>query len=689
MEVLQGSLLKAPAVEVVPLPSHVDSADEENGEENRRDTSSPDGDDGSDDDRLSPSTYEDMLDGMPEQPKWEGGPSFPDLEESIAFRKRLRLVGEDQFITETIEAGAISARKLCTAFGIRAPPLLEGQPDHKYYPLLGIGIDRELRKRNKLPQYNTIDDVVDLLRKSKNIIVLTGAGISTSLGIPDFRSKDTGLYSQLQHLGLSDPQEVFDIGIFWEDPSIFYSVAKGILPSTRRCSPTHAFIKLLQDKGKLLTNFTQNIDDLESHADILPEKLIQCHGSFATATCVKCEYRVKGETIFDDIKAGRVPRCDRCIRTLKQYKPFGIKRKRSTNGLPTSRKKRQSYEDSSDEEEYDIPVAGPDITFFGEDLPETFHDRLIQHDKDIVDLVLVIGTSLKVAPVSEVSGVLHPETPQIYISREPCQHIDFDIDLLGECDTIVTELCRRLGWDFQHEMVKEDSIDVQLHEGYNSRYSFKVADVRAAIRYLFSHDEFRLFHDANDGRVFRDAVKGSEIVLVGHSVGATIAFALAMGLDRVSDGAGDPIVGRRIKAVVGVEGVYDFTALRDAHMDYRSVYEEFTNEAFGAEKDGGWKYGSMVKAIRKVEGIDGVELVVLGHSTEDELVEWHQVELMKRALQEQGWHNGEKDEMERKEFLVEELKGSHDAVWEKGEELARCIKIAVERCIQRELDRGS
>lgn len=60
----------------------------------------------------------------------------------------------------------------------------------------------------------------------------------------------------------------------------------------------------------------------------------------------------------------------------------------------------------------------PDITFFGEDLPATFHERLVNHDKDIVDLVLVIGTSLKVAPVSEVVGVIPPDVPQLYISRE-------------------------------------------------------------------------------------------------------------------------------------------------------------------------------------------------------------------------------------------------------------------------------
>ena len=182
--------------------------------------------------------------------------------------------------------------------------------------------------------------------------------ISTSLGIPDFRSKETGLYSQLEHLGLSDPQEVFDITIFREDPSIFYSVAKDILPSTNKYSPTHAFIRLLQENGKLLTNFTQNIDNLEGYAGILPEKLIQCHGSFATASCLECKYKVKGEEIYKDLKAGRVARCDRCIHHLRQVKSGGMKRKRSSNGHAHSKKRREDYEDSTDDEDYEIAVAG-------------------------------------------------------------------------------------------------------------------------------------------------------------------------------------------------------------------------------------------------------------------------------------------------------------------------------------------
>lgn len=350
-------------------------------------------------------------------------------------------------------------------------------PDDSYYGLLTLALTRELAKRAKLIQYNTIDDAVYLLKKSRNIVVLTGAGISTSLGIPDFRSKETGLYSQLEKLGLgiNDPQEVFNIDIFRDDPTIFYSVAKDILPDTKGLySPTHAFIAQLQNMGKLLTNYSQNIDNIEANAGIRPEKLVQCHGSFATATCQKCGHQVQGDEIFADIKAGLIPRCTKCISTLRGN--GSMKRKRSYNKSNGKRGRRRSSDDDDDDGQYDIPSAGvmkPDITFFGEELPDRFTQRLIKHDRDLVDLVVVIGTSLKVAPVSEVVPYLPPHIPQIYISRTPVTHINFDIDLLGDCDVVVAELCRRAGWDLNHEMVDPNQmVDVKLQEGYMSRHIF-------------------------------------------------------------------------------------------------------------------------------------------------------------------------------------------------------------------------
>ncbi|KAI1343059.1 SIR2-domain-containing protein [Xylariaceae sp. FL0016] len=428
------------------------------------------------------SIFEDVIDDLAEDNFF----SHPDActpEQSVRYRQQLRAIGPEEFCKLNVDSGAITAKKLLTAFGIRAPAFLEGLEDSAYYSLLTLAMSRELAKRAKLLRFNSIDDAVDLLVNSRNIMVLTGAGISTSLGIPDFRSKETGLYSQLEKLGLgiNDPQEVFNIDIFRDDPTIFYSVAKDILPNTKKFSPTHAFIAMLQNQGKLLTNYSQNIDNIEANAGIRPEKLVQCHGSFATASCQKCGYKVPGDAIFADIKAGKIPRCDKCTKALQVKGP--MKRKRSSNSTTSKRRRRSaSFDDDDDDDDgfYDIPAAGvmkPDITFFGEPLPDEFSKRLTKHDRDLVDLVIVIGTSLKVAPVSEVVPYLPPSIPQICISRTPVSHINFDIDLLGDCDVIVAELCRRAGWDLRHEMVDPDQrVDITLAEGWKSRHVFKAGE---------------------------------------------------------------------------------------------------------------------------------------------------------------------------------------------------------------------
>lgn len=391
-------------------------------------------------------------------------------QEAVRLRRDLQTLGPAVFCQRTVDCGRYAAKKLITAFGVNPPSFLEGQPDEMYYDYLSLVMTRELAKRAKLMQHNTVDDVVDLIAKSQNIMVVTGAGISTSLGIPDFRSKGTGLYSKLEHLGLADPQEVFDIRTFREDPTIFYSVARDILPATTRFTPTHKFISMLHDRGKLLTNYTQNIDNLEMAAGIPRDKLIQCHGSFGTASCIDCKYQVQGDRIFDDIRSGRLPKCPHCATHLAA-------RKKAAKRKPKKARWDDDDDDESDEEDQG-PAEGimkPDITFFGEELPDEFSHRLAEHDRDKVDLVIIIGTSLKVRPVSEIVNFLPPDIPQIYLSREAIQHTRFDVNLLGDCDVIIAELCRRLKWKLTHDMVPKDQVvRVKLQEGYVSRHQFEV-----------------------------------------------------------------------------------------------------------------------------------------------------------------------------------------------------------------------
>ncbi|KAK6455541.1 DHS-like NAD/FAD-binding domain-containing protein [Scheffersomyces xylosifermentans] len=283
--------------------------------------------------------------------------------------------------------------------------------------------------RERLDTVKTIDDVLEQINKAKKILIITGAGISTSLGIPDFRSSK-GFYSMVQHLGLSDPQEVFDLDIFHTDPSLFYSIAYMILPPEKIYSPLHSFITVLQKKGKLLRNYTQNIDNLESYAGVKAENLIQCHGSFATATCVTCKYQVKGEKIAPQIREKEIPYCPRCIKARK-----ALLKKDDDAYIPES-----------------FGVFKPDITFFGEPLPKTFHDTI---GKDLAecDLLISVGTSLKVAPVADIVDKVPESVPQILINKDPIDHCNFDVSLLGYCDDVASYLANRLGdsWALPHE----------------------------------------------------------------------------------------------------------------------------------------------------------------------------------------------------------------------------------------------
>ena len=115
-------------------------------------------------------------------------------------------------------------------------------------------------RRKKLPDINTLTDVVELIRKSQKIVVLTGAGVSVSCGIPDFRSRD-GIYARLavDFPDLPDPQAMFDIHYFRKDPRPFFKFAKEIYPGQFEPSPCHKFIKCVESQGKLLRNYTQNI----------------------------------------------------------------------------------------------------------------------------------------------------------------------------------------------------------------------------------------------------------------------------------------------------------------------------------------------------------------------------------------------------------------------------------------------
>lgn len=240
-------------------------------------------------------------------------------------------------------------------------------------------------QRERLNHVKSLDDAVHHIKQAKNIIILTGAGVSVSCGIPDFRSRD-GVYSRLsrEYPNLPDPQAMFDIKYFFQDPRPFYKFAREIFPGQFKPSPSHRFIKKMEERGVLLRNYTQNIDTLERIAGI--SRLIECHGSFATASCTRCKFRINGDAIREHILQQRIPVCFLC-------------NPHQSSQLEVSVATSPTTESPEEQEQLRILVEKgifkPDIVFFGEELPDDFHDS-IDTDRHKCDLLIVIGSSLKV-----------------------------------------------------------------------------------------------------------------------------------------------------------------------------------------------------------------------------------------------------------------------------------------------------
>lgn len=122
--------------------------------------------------------------------------------------------------------------------------------------------------------------------------------------------------------------------------------------------------------------------------------------------------------------------------------------------LATSSKKQPSYL----YEHPSVPgIMKPDIVFFGEGLGDAFHNAVAE-DKNKVDLLIMIGSSLKVRPVALIPSSIPQSVPQILINREPLGHLTPDVELLGDCDGIVNQLCHLLGPDW-HEPIHQKPLE--------------------------------------------------------------------------------------------------------------------------------------------------------------------------------------------------------------------------------------
>ncbi|XP_064408758.1 NAD-dependent protein deacetylase sirtuin-2 [Latimeria chalumnae] len=297
-------------------------------------------------------------------------------------------------------------------------------------------------KPEKVLDELTLEGVARFIQsdKCKNIICIVGAGISTSAGIPDFRSPSTGIYANLQKYNLPCPEAMFEISYFKQCPEPFFALVKELYPGRFKPAVPHYFMRMLLEKGQLLRCYTQNIDTLERVAGIPEEQLVEAHGTFYTSHCVSapCRKEYSLEWMKDKIFSDQVPRCEKCSSVVK-----------------------------------------PDIVFFGEGLPPKFFTSMAT-DFPKCDLLIIMGTSLQVEPFASLIHKVHHNTPRLLINKEKTGQtntlmgvlgfrsaMDFDseqayrdVAWLGTCDDGCLALAELLGWkkELEETMKKEHAV---------------------------------------------------------------------------------------------------------------------------------------------------------------------------------------------------------------------------------------
>ncbi|KAI1277281.1 DHS-like NAD/FAD-binding domain-containing protein [Xylaria sp. FL0933] len=279
----------------------------------------------------------------------------------------------------------------------------------------------------------SIAAVADLIKegRARRIVVLTGAGISTAAGIPDFRSPKTGLYHNLARLNLPHPEAVFEIEFFRNNPRPFYVLAKELYPGSFHPTISHAFVALLAKRNLLRMLFTQNIDCLERTAGVPPELIVEAHGSFATQRCIDCKRPYPDAEMRKCVESADPPTClhEGCGGLVK-----------------------------------------PDIVFFGEQLPSTFFANATVPQE--ADLVIVIGTSLMVHPFAGLPRMARDGVPRLLLNMERVG--DFgtradDVLCLGPCDDGIRKLADELGWRDELEKMWLDLVGEQEAAQQRSR----------------------------------------------------------------------------------------------------------------------------------------------------------------------------------------------------------------------------
>lgn len=228
----------------------------------------------------------------------------------------------------------------------------------------------------------SVEQIAALIKAADHIVALTGAGISTPSGIPDFRSPGSGLWTHV------NPMDVASSIAFRQHPEKFYEWVRPLARKILSASPNAAHLALaqLEVAGRLNAVITQNIDGLHQAAG--SSRVLEVHGHVREFTCVRCYTVQEIDSLLDEFLAeGVIPTCA-CGGILK-----------------------------------------PNVILFGEQLPvQVLLDAM--HVAEKADLLIVAGSSLEVAPISDLPHDAHQRGAKIVIINEQATYMDEQADVV-------------------------------------------------------------------------------------------------------------------------------------------------------------------------------------------------------------------------------------------------------------------
>ena len=239
--------------------------------------------------------------------------------------------------------------------------------------------------------------VAGLLANSRRAVALTGAGISTPSGIPDFRSPSSGMWNEV------DPMAVASVYAFRHRPQDFYDWIQPIARQTLEAEPNGAHFALaqLEEYGPLQAVITQNVDMLHGKAG--SRKVYEVHGHLRDMTCLRCYAEYPSDTYLHAFMlAGEMPCCDACGGVLK-----------------------------------------PNVILFGEQLPVRVFNEATRLAK-ASDLLLVVGSSLETAPAADLPMLAYRNGARIVVVNHEETYMDHLAEAVINADVVdvLPELAR-------------------------------------------------------------------------------------------------------------------------------------------------------------------------------------------------------------------------------------------------------